>query len=249
MDLGLEFTIPLDLRAGLGVTGSGSLYASPGSPESELYKKVRGCPSDTVALFTTLESVPASRKVATTCSGPINGQWCSYRDEYPQANLLQAVAEDCTFMGNHSGALAVLEEHLKLVSHVKPEDQTEYLAMAADMFLRLEDKENAMRVVKQGFVVANTLLDQDMVAPRLKDVPKEVWSAAETYRRMITLGVNASYTSTLAMVQQIADPALREYEEVMMARALLGVPVRRYFTMFANSGYSVGEVDVGYDRY
>jgi hypothetical protein len=37
---------------------------------------------------------------------------------------------------------------------------------------------------------------------------------------MITLGVNVSYASTEAMVQQIDDPVLREYEKIMLARSL-----------------------------
>jgi len=39
MDMGLEFTISLNLNIGLGVTGSGVFYANPGSPESQLYEK------------------------------------------------------------------------------------------------------------------------------------------------------------------------------------------------------------------
>ena len=96
--------------------------------------------------------------------------------------------------------------------------------------------------------VANKLRQRDLSEPRLKDTPKELWAAAETYRRMITLGVNARFVSTEAMVQQIPDPVLREYEEIMVARALLGVPIRRYVVLFAN-GSMVGEVDISYDRF
>jgi hypothetical protein len=39
--------------------------------------------------------------------------------------------------------------------------------------------------VKEGFTAANTLIQHD---PSLKEVPKAVWDAVETYRRMITLG-------------------------------------------------------------
>jgi hypothetical protein len=66
---------------------------------------------------------------------------------------------------------------------------------------------------------------------------------------MITLGVNASFASTEAMVQQIPDPVLREYEEIMVARALLGVPVRRYIVMSSSFSFCVGEVDHSYDRF
>jgi hypothetical protein len=115
--------------------------------------------------------------------------------------------------------------------------------------LRVEDEEHAQEVVKEGFTTANALLQHDLAAPDPKEVPKTVWDAAETYHRMITLGVNASFPSTEAMVQQIPDPVLREYEEVMVARALSGVPVRRHIVMYSSGSFCLGEVDHSYDRF
>jgi hypothetical protein len=115
--------------------------------------------------------------------------------------------------------------------------------------LRLDDKENAMVVVNQGFVTAKTLLQRNLAAPGLKDIPKPFWPATEGYRRMITLGVNVSYASTEAMVQQIDDPVLREYEKIMVARALLGVPVRRYFMKLPSGSSLVSEADPTYDQF
>jgi hypothetical protein len=247
MDMGLEFTIPLDLNAGLGVTGSGVFYAAPGSPESEIYKQNGGCSGDLERSLTLSRSVPLTNKVPTTCGGP-TGQMCNYDEEFPRANLLEAMAQSCATARNQTSAEALLQEEMELVSRMGQEKQTGYLAMAADLYLRLGDKEHAASVVKEGFVTANKLRQRDLSEPRLKDTPKELWAAAETYRRMITLGVNARFVSTEAMVQQIPDPVLREYEEIMVARALLGVPIRRYVVLFAN-GSMVGEVDISYDRF
>jgi len=138
---------------------------------------------------------------------------------------------------------------MKLIFQMEPTEQTDFLAMAADIYLRIQDKEHAQEVVKEGFTTANALLQRDLAAPGLKEVPKTVWDAAETYRRIITLGVNASFPSTEAMVQQIPDPPLREYEEIMVARALLGVPVRRYMVMYSSGSSVLGELDVSYDRF
>ena len=247
MDMGLEFTIPLNLNIGLGVTGSGGFYASPGSTESELFKKYSGCSDDESQLLKESSSVPQSRKVATTCNGP-DGAWCSYRDEFPRAHLLQAIAESCAWQRNRATTHAVLQEEMKLISQIEPAEQTDFLAMAADLYLRVEDKEHAQEVVKEGFATANALLQHDLANPGLRDVPKAVWDASETYRRMITLGVNASFANIEAMVQHIPDPVLREYEEIMVARALLGVPVRRYIVMYSSGSFGLGEVDPSYDR-
>ena len=41
---------------------------------------------------------------------------------------------------------------------------------------------------------------------------------------------------------------LREYEEIMVARALLGFPLRRYLVMYSSISFCVDEVDSSYDR-
>jgi hypothetical protein len=64
---------------------------------------------------------------------------------------------------------------------------------------------------------------------------------------MITLGVNASMDATLKAVSEIPDPSLRELEQVMIARALLGVPVRRNMTASASSFCTV-ETEVTYEQ-
>jgi hypothetical protein len=252
LDMGLEFTIPMDLNIGLGVTGSGVFFADPSSPESELYKKVQGCPSDVDDFLKLVGSVPLSRKVPAMpiqYSGPMGAQTSGYQDEFPRVQLLQGIAQGCYSLRIKTTAQTILHEELKLVSQMEPEQQTEYLATAADLYLRLDDRESAAKVVSEGFANANAELQHGLAALGLKDVPRALWPAAETYRRMITLGVNASISSTQAMVAQITDPSLREYEEIMVARALLGVPIRRYMMKFPNGSSLSGEVDVSYDRF
>jgi hypothetical protein len=207
MDMGLEFTIPLNLNIGLGVTGSGVFYAPPDSKESELFKKYSGCSDDESSLLKEASSVPLSHKIATACSGP-NGAWSSYRNEFPRAYLVQAIAVSCAWQQNRAATQAVLQEEMKLIFQMEPAEQTDFLAMAADIYLRIQDKEHAQQVVKEGFTTANALLQRDLAAPGLKEVTKTAWDAAETYRRIITLGVNASFPSTEAMVQQIPAPGI-----------------------------------------
>jgi hypothetical protein len=191
----------------LGVTGSGVFYAPPDSKESELFKKYSGCSDDESSLLKEASSVPLSHKIATACSGP-NGAWSSYRNEFPRAYLVQAIAVSCAWQQNRAATQAVLQEEMKLIFQMEPAEQTDFLAMAADIYLRIQDKEHAQQVVKEGFTTANALLQRDLAAPGLKEVTKTAWDAAETYRRIITLGVNASFPSTEAMVQQIPAPGI-----------------------------------------
>jgi hypothetical protein len=51
---------------------------------------------------------------------------------------------------------------------------------------------------------------------------------------MISLGVNADFEEARAAVEAISAPDLRELERVMLARSLLGIPVRRLIIFYAD---------------
>ncbi len=66
---------------------------------------------------------------------------------------------------------------------------------------------------------------------------------------MISLGVNANFEQTRATVEAIPDPDLRELEQVMLARALLGIPVRRRIVFYAGGSSMTGHSEPGYDDF
>jgi len=246
LDMGLEFTVPRNLTL-LGVTGSLVSFANPDSPDALVLGTGTACPSDLTHNLELAKAVPAQRKVATMCNGPWERQWCSYENTFPQASVVQTVAERCTYSGESARARTALQKELELIEQIPAEDQIKYLATAADLYLRLGDRDAAALVVQKGFLAARTLYDLELVRPGLQGYPKGIWNSAEAYRRMTTLGVNSSLDATFKAIREIPDPVLQELEEVMIARALLGVPVRRNMT--AGTGtFCTTETEVAYDQ-
>jgi hypothetical protein len=248
LDMGLEFTIPLNLNQGLGVTGSTLSYAPPGSPEAALLGTGNTCPPDVAHILASAGTVPLTRQVPTTCGGP-NGDWCSYAEQSPRADMLNNIAERCTYYLDEPAARSALTAELELITQLKPEQRPEYLTKAADLYLRLGDRDAAASVVQNGFEVAATLFTHDNESSGLKSFPKAVWSSAEVYRRMISLGVNADFDRTRTTVEAIPDPELRELELVMLARSLLGIPVRRRIVFYAGGSSMAGHSEPGYDDF
>ena len=246
MDMGLEFTVPRNLNL-LGVTGSSVSFAPLDSPEAAVLGSGNSCPSDLVQSLELAKAVPVLRKVATACNGPIGGQWCSYNDTFPRASVIQVLAERCTYSGDSARARVALQEQLEIVEEIPEEHRIDYLATAADLYLRIGDREAATGVIQKGFAAARGLYDCEIVSPQLQGFPKGIWNSAEAFRRLITLGVNASMDATLKAVSEIPDPCMRELEQVMIARALLGVPVRRNMTASAGSLCTV-ETEVTYEQ-
>lgn len=232
LDMGLEFTIPRDLFT-LGVTGSLVYYGT-----SPLEKSILGtsgkCPSDVLHGLELARTIPMQR----TPDGM-----------YARANLIQVIAERCTYYDSPEGARAAISEQLEILNGIHEEDRVGYLATAADLYLRLGDREAAAGVVEQGFDVARMLYDRELLLPNLQKVPSALWPAAEAYRRMVTLGVNASLDMTRGAIEDIPDANLRKMGRIMIARALLGVPVRRNMTIGENGAFCVTEADVTYDEF
>jgi hypothetical protein len=65
---------------------------------------------------------------------------------------------------------------------------------------------------------------------------------------MISVGVNADFDMTRAAVEAITDPELRDLERVMMARSLLGIPVRRQIIFYADGSSVTGHSEPGYEE-
>ncbi len=235
LDMGLEFTIPMNLAVGLGVTGSEMYYADNADPEFKDLSRSNICPPDFTRWMSLVPKLPVLRKVPMECGGP-DGKWCSYSNDSPRARVLQALAERCTYYPGAAEARTALAAELQLLAEMAPAERMQFLPTAADLYLRLGDRKAAAAVVETSFHTAHTLLADDTAASGLRDVPKGVWPSAESFRRVMALGVNADYEMTCAEVEKIDDPVLKELERVMIARALLGVPVRVVLIRFASGG-------------
>ena len=230
LDMGLEFTVPGNQ---LGVTGS-VVYFGGSDLENSILGSSGKCPPDVLHGLELVRTISNRRTVAGT---------------FARADLIQIIAERCTYYESPDGARAALREQLDLLNEIPEEDRIGYLATAADLYLRLGERDAAADVVQRGFAIARTLYGREFSLPILQKAPSAVWLAAEAYRRMITLGVNASWDATRSAVQEIPDANLRQMEQIMTARALLGVPVRRNLTIHENGTAEITESDITYDQF
>ena len=218
-DMGLEFTIPLNLKE---VRVKSEVWPPRAVPD--LFGSPSTCPP---------AHILASVGMLDLRNLPPCGESCLYS----QADSLNIVAERCTYDPRKAEALSALAGLVELLPQMPADKQIDYLANAADLYLRLGERPAAASTVKTGFELAATLLSQDKASPRLQSVRKAVWPSTEVYRRMISLGVNADFEQTSAAVEAIPDADLGEIERVMLARALLGVPADRYRPVIGMAGF------------
>ena len=138
---------------------------------------------------------------------------------------------------------------LKIMNQISEEDRVPFLVQAADLYLRAGDKEASANVIQDGFKLARAAYEKEAASKTSSGaVPPCYWEAAEIYRQMVTVGAYASLERTREAVDEIPDAGLRNVEKVMVARALLGVPVRRRITINA-SGVIQADQGMAYDNF
>ena len=255
-DLGLEFTVPRDLNT-LPVTGflrsvsdgqvnsfvnitltNEDMEPSLTGAEVALLEPSGACPADMSHRLEDINASPITRGQCIALGGPMDHMRCSQSiDRFPRADILQAVAEHCTYHQNSEAARLALRDQLEVLDQMPALVRMEYLLTVADLYLRIGDRQAAADVVSRGFAAVQAVYARDSSAASLANVPKVIWSSAEAYRRVITLGVNADPDATRKAIDQIPDPVLAELERVMMARSLLGVPVHGYLIAYPKNGY------------
>jgi len=244
-DLGLEF---YDLRmgpfSGVGLDGSFPSYDQHG-PEVAVIGQLGSCPPDLPQhLEEMARAVPMTREVPLICTE----HGCSYEDGYPRAELFESVAVGCLMGQAWVDSRSAVTSLDRILNQIPEKDRVDFLARTADLYLRLGDRDEAWAIVQQGFELAEKTFENEKKSEFLQNIPPGFWSSSEIYRRMVTLGVQASLDQTQKAIDAIPDANLRAIEQVMITRALLGVPVRRLITVrsngrvSANPGFTYAEI-------
>ncbi|MGA3079832.1 MAG: hypothetical protein ABSD44_00450 [Terracidiphilus sp.] len=230
-DEGLEFTRS-DFPYYLQPSGSGLFeqFTDHKSPEYAAYRAVVSAHQPDVVAA--VASVPEMRKVPTSCSG--DGDWCY--ETYPQANLVRSLAEDWTYGSQEEDARAALKALPTVLEKIPAQQRCAPLADAADFYLRLGDRSAANGAVQTGLDAAARAVAQED-ATYHKPFSQLLRSSTNCYQRLISAGVNAEYDSLYKAVDSLQHSALRAFATAMLARGLLGVPLRRNLVVNANGSY------------
>ena len=145
----------------------------------------------------------------------------------PRADALETIAR-ANVKKKPEGAQAALTELRKVIVDLPPRTQVQYLSSAADLYLQMDDKDKADKVVSEGFKVAEKLLELDTNPDSPNEALKAWWPSTDAYRRFVDVETKISDRATLNVLKEIKDPEIRATESIMFARSLLGLPLKRF---------------------
>jgi hypothetical protein len=153
----------------------------------------------------------------------------------PRASAMESIARS-NVKKNSGGAESALAELRKIITDLPPRSQVQYLSSAADLYLQMDDKDKADKVVSEGFKVADRLLEQDINPDSPNQALKAWWPSTDAYRRFVEVETKISNPSTLNVLKEIKDPEIRTTESIMFARSLLGLPLKRFTVVEKRGG-------------
>jgi hypothetical protein len=145
----------------------------------------------------------------------------------PRAAALEAIAK-ANVKKNPTGANQALSDLRKIIPDLPLRLQAQYLSSAGDIYLQMDEKGNAEKVVNEGFKVAEKLLENDVNPDNPNQALKAWWPSADAYRRFVEVQTKISHPATLNVLKEIKDPEIRAAESIMVARSLLGLPLKRF---------------------
>ncbi|HKF22890.1 MAG TPA: hypothetical protein VKE93_15065 [Candidatus Angelobacter sp.] len=145
----------------------------------------------------------------------------------PRGNALEAIAK-ANGKKNPAAAEQALSDLRKLIPDLPLRLQAQYLSSAGAIYLQMDEKSNAEKVVSEGFKVADKMLENDVNPANPNQALKAWWPSADAYRRFVEVQAKISHPATLNVLKEISDPEIRATESIMVARSLLGLPLKRF---------------------
>jgi hypothetical protein len=147
------------------------------------------------------------------------------RKSSPRSDALLLIAR-ASAKKNSTASAAAMTELRKAITGLPPQQQAQYLSSAASLYLQMDDKDNADKVVSEGFKVAEKLLEQDTNPDSPNEALKAFWPSTDAYRRFVQLEARISDRAAFSVLKEIKDPEIRAAESILLARSLLGLPLK-----------------------
>ena len=144
----------------------------------------------------------------------------------PRAHALEGIARE-NFKDNPGPAKQAIDEMRKAIADLDLSQQARFLSIAADLYIKMGEKESASKVIGEGFKVADKILDKDMNPDDPNKALKAYWPSSDAYRRFIDVQAKLSHRGAADILKEIKDPEVRTVESIMLARALLGLSMKR----------------------
>lgn len=138
-----------------------------------------------------------------------------------RAMALEAIARS-SWRKNPGAARNAVDEMMKTVANLKPDERSRFLTSAADLYLNLNDADAAGKVIDLGLKTADALYEVDNNADDPNKALKGYWPSAALWGQCVALAYKAEPDKVPEILAGIKDDEIRTAIRIAYAVALTG---------------------------
>jgi hypothetical protein len=121
-------------------------------------------------------------------------------------------------------ARSALQEVVKSADGLDPADKIDHYVDAARYYIKLEDNEEAQKLLEKCPSFANDAIHQDTNADNPNKALKAYWPSANSWRKIVQTANQISPDLPNQLIKEISDPEIKVLTQVDLAKAVVGAP-------------------------
>jgi hypothetical protein len=142
---------------------------------------------------------------------------------FPRRDGLQAVIAN-TWKDKPTIAKLALQELVKSADGLEPVDKVDHYVDAARYYIKMEDNEEAQKLLEKSQAFANEAIHQDANADNPNKALKAYWPSANSWRKIVQTANQISPDLPSQLIKEVSDPEIKVLTQVDLAKAVVGAP-------------------------
>ena len=129
-----------------------------------------------------------------------------------------------TWKEKPSIARSALQEVVKSVDGLDPADKIDHYVDAARYYIKMEENEEAQKLLEKSTSLANDAIHQDANADNPNKALKAYWPSANSWRKIVQTANQISPDLPSQLLKEVADPEIKVLTQVDLAKSVVGAP-------------------------
>ena len=129
-----------------------------------------------------------------------------------------------TWKEKPSIARTALQELVKSADGLESGDKVDHYVDAARFYIKMEENEEAQKLLEKCTDLANDAIHQDANADNPNKALKAYWPSANSWRKIVQTANQISPDLPNQLIKEISDPEIKVLTQVDLAKAVAGAP-------------------------
>jgi hypothetical protein len=142
---------------------------------------------------------------------------------FPRRDALMSVIAS-TWKEKPTIARTTLQELVKSADGLDPADKVDHYVDAARYYIKLEDNDEAQKLLEKSQGFANEAIHQDANADNPNKALKAYWPSANSWRKIVQTANQISPDLPSQLIKEVSDPEIKVLTQVDLAKAVVGAP-------------------------